>query len=204
MASLLVIVLVGCQNDPVENKSVARVGASVVATATQMPAGVVYSFSEAGSKVAFVGAKITGKHDGFFGKFRGKVTLVDGDIVKSSVQVEVDTDSLSTDQERLSGHLKSADFFDVARFPRARFQSTQIQAGGERGATHTVTGNLELHGVSKSIRFPATITAAFEAITVKSEFGINRKDFAIVYPGKPDDLIKDEVLVILDVVAKKG
>jgi len=110
----------------------------------------------------------------------------------------------ATDQEKLVGHLKSPDFFDVEKFPVTRFQSTKIETGGERGATHTVTGNLELHGVTKSIRFPASISLAADNVSVKSEFGINRKDFGIVYPGKPDDLIKDEVLIRLNLVATKS
>lgn len=47
-----------------------------------------------------------------------------------------------------------------------------------------MTGNLEFHGVTKSIRFPANISLAGDNVNVKSEFGINRKDFGIVYPGK--------------------
>jgi len=67
-----------------------------------------------------------------------------------------------------------------------------------------VTGNLELHGVTKSITFPATITVQGDTVAVKAEFAINRKDFGIVYPGKPDDLIKDDVLLRLNISAKKS
>jgi polyisoprenoid-binding protein YceI len=196
-------ILAGCNNNPVENKSIAKVEQAQSPTAPS-EAGVPYNFSEAGSEVAWVGAKVTGKHDGAFGKFSGQIQLVGGDPTKSSVKVEVVAASLTSDNEKLTGHLKSADFFDVEKFPTIRFQSSKIEAGGEAGATHTVTGNLELHGVTKSIRFPASIGVATEAVTIKSEFGINRKDFGIVYPGKPDDLIKDEVLVRLNLVAKKG
>jgi polyisoprenoid-binding protein YceI len=90
----------------------------------------------------------------------------------------------------------------VATYPTATFTSTAITAGGEKGATHTVTGTLDLHGVKKSITFPATISVSPEAVTVKAEFALNRKDFNIVYPGKPDDLIRDEVVLKLDVTAK--
>jgi polyisoprenoid-binding protein YceI len=67
-----------------------------------------------------------------------------------------------------------------------------------------VTGNLELHGVTKSITFPATIKMSADAVDVDAEFAINRKDFGIVYAGKPDDLIKDDVLIKLEIRAKKG
>lgn len=130
--------------------------------------------------------------------------MPDGDLTKAQVKVELDTASITTDTERLTGHLKSDAFFDVTKFPKSTFTSTAIKAGGDKGATHTVTGNLELHGVTKSITFPATIKVVGEGIEVDSEFAINRKDFQLTYPGKPDDLIKDDVLLKLKVRGKKG
>lgn len=196
--------LAGCNNNPVENKSVAAVGQAVSASAASPSVGTRYQFSEQGSTLGFVGAKITGKHDGSFGKFSGEIGLVDGDVTKSTVKVEVATNSLSADQEKLTGHLKSPDFFDVERFPKASFQSTKIVAENGPNGTHRVTGNLELHGVTKSLTFPATIRVEGDKVNVTSEFGINRKDFGLVYPGKPDDLIKDEVLIRLSLVAQKA
>jgi len=204
VAAISLGIAAGCNNNPVENKSIAKVDQAVQLPAAPTEAGVNYAFSEAASQLAWVGAKLTGKHDGSFGKFSGQILLVGGDPTKSSVTVNVVAASLAADQEKLTGHLKSPDFFDVEHFPTVRFQSSKIEAGGEASATHTVTGNLELHGVKKSIRFPATIAVSGDGVSVKSEFGINRKDFGIVYPGKPDDLIKDEVLIRLNIVAKKG
>ena len=66
------------------------------------------------------------------------------------------------------------------------------------GATHTVTGNLELHGVKKSITFPATIQVTLDNAAVDAEFAIDRKDFGIVYAGKADDLIRDGVVIKLN------
>ena len=76
--------------------------------------------------------------------------------------------------------------------------------GGAGGATDTVTGDLELHGEKKSISFPATITVTADGVSGTAEFSINRKDFKIVYPGKPDDLIKDDVAIKLAIRAKKA
>lgn len=190
-------------DDPAKDKAKATVSepAATTTSAATAASAVTYAFSNTDSKVAFVGAKVTGKHDGSFGKFAGTVSLVDNDPVKSSVNVDIDTASIGADQEKLTGHLKSADFFDVEKFPKATFKSTSIKAGGDKGATHTVTGNLELHGVTKAISFPATIKVAPGSVTVDAEFAINRKDFAINYPGKVDDLIRDDVVVKLTVRA---
>ena len=149
------------------------------------------------------GAKVSAKHEGSFATFNGTIALVDNDPTKSTVTADVDVASLTVEPAKLNGHLKSADFLDVAKFPKAKFTSTAIKAGGDNGATHTVTGNLELHGVTKSITFPAKIKVDGDQVSVDAEFAINRKDFSIVYPGMPDDLIKDDVLIKLALRGKK-
>jgi polyisoprenoid-binding protein YceI len=95
----------------------------------------------------------------------------------------------------------SADLLDSQKFPTASFASTKIE---KAAADYTVTGNLTLHGVTKSISFPASITAGSTDASVRAEFGINRKDFGIVYPGMPDDLIQDQVLLQIDLKAQKS
>ncbi len=114
----------------------------------------------------------------------------------SSVEVVIDTTSIWSDNERLTGHLKSADFFDVENHPQATFESTAIAANDD--GTYTLTGNLDLHGVTKQISFPATIQVDDQGFSATAEFSLNRMDFDIKYPGKPDDLIREEVLVKLD------
>jgi polyisoprenoid-binding protein YceI len=189
----------GCNTNPAEGKSVAKVSepAQVTQQLGSATAANKYVFSNAASKVEFVGAKVTRKHDGAFNVFSGALDLVDGDPTKSIVTVEIATASITADDPKLTSHLKSADLLDVEKFPKATFRSTAIKAGGEGGATHTITGNLSLHGVTKSISFPAKIKVAADAVEADAEFAINRKDFGIVYPGMPDDLIKDEVLLKL-------
>lgn len=200
------LLLLACNNDPAKGKTQATVGAASAETALNAPAGAStnYAFSNDGSQLAFQGAKVTAKHDGSFGAFRGTIQLVDNDPTKSQVKVEIDTASLAIEPAKLANHLKTPDFFDVEKFPKAHFTSTSLRAGGENGATHTVTGNLELHGVTKSISFPANIKVAGDAADVDAEFVIKRKDFGIVYPGMPDDLIKEDVLIKLKLHAKKG
>jgi len=112
--------------------------------------------------------------------------------------VTIETDSLWADNPKLTGHLKSPDFFDVASHPTATFESTEI-VPAETG--YMVTGNLDLHGVTKSITFPAEITVEDGQVRVDSEFSIKRFDFGIEYKGKADDLIRDDVVIRLQLVA---
>lgn len=200
-ASMLIFAVAACDNNPAKGKTQASTAEPVAAAAAPASA-VKYGFSNADSRIDFVGAKVTRKHDGSFQTFTGAVNLVDNDPVKSSVSTEVDIASIKTDEEKLTGHLKSPDLLDAAKYPKATFTSTSIKPGGDKG-THTVTGNFQLHGVTKSITFPATVKTNGDAVDVDAEFAINRKDFGVVYPGMPNDLIKDEVLLKLKVHARR-
>ena len=99
----------GCSN-PADDKPEAKVGAETQAAPAST--GDKYAFAE-GSKVSFVGSKVTGSHDGGFNTFTGEVVLVDGDPTRSSVNVEIQLDSVWSDHPKLTEHLKSDDFFAV-------------------------------------------------------------------------------------------
>ena len=204
--ALTSLAAVGC-DDPSKGKSKATTGEAVTSTsqsAVATSAAAKYSFDQTASRVSWVGSKVTGKHEGGFNTFNGTVDVVDGAPEKSKVNVDIDANSLSTDSEKLVGHLKSPDFFDTAKFPKATFVSTDIKKGGEKGASHTVTGNLTLKGVTKSITFPATIAVAGDTASLDAEFSINRQDFGLTYAGKADDLIRNDVVIKLAIKAKKA
>jgi polyisoprenoid-binding protein YceI len=148
------------------------------------------------SSVGFVGRKLTDDHEGSFGGLEGTAQLKG--YRPSELKVTIQTASVSSDHPKLTNHLKGADFFNTAKYPTARFASTKIRPGGEGAATHTITGELSLLAVTKRITFPATIVVTDAGATGLAEFKINRKDFGIVYPGRPDDLIADEVLLKLN------
>jgi polyisoprenoid-binding protein YceI len=152
------------------------------------------------STIGFVASKVTGSHDGGFKKFSGDIKAADGKVVAAEIIIDMNT--TWANNPKLTEHLKSADFFDVAKMPRATFTVTSIEPG--TNGLQKVTGNLNLHGVTKSISFPADIKAGDDAVTVKAEFAINRKDFNVNYPGKPDDLIRDNVVLKLDIKATPG
>jgi len=201
VAIAALMLLSACAN-PAADKPKAVVGEATNTSSASPVAGEKYLITSENSKIEFIGAKVTGHHNGSFKKFSGTVDYA-GQIEKSRVSITIDSSSLETDTPDLTKHLKTADFFDVAKYPEAKFESTEIKPGGEKGASHTVTGNLTLHGVTKSVTFPATITVNPGVITVESSFAINRKDFAINYPGKTDDLIRDDVALALHVKATK-
>lgn len=162
------------------------------------------ALSPATSTIGFIGRKVTFSHNGSFALFSGFIDLDAAHVENSTVSVDIDMNSVTVEPARLLGHLRSADFFDVARFPHATFTTTAIRIGGANGATHTLTGTLSLHGQTRSITFPATINVAPNEVTARSEFTINRRDFNIVYPGMPDDLIRDDVVIQLNLRLPRG
>jgi polyisoprenoid-binding protein YceI len=216
----LAVALQACAPDPSATAPQATVGeASAEATTQPAAAGsgdeaaadegtaapsatATLTFGAPDSSVGFVGSKVTASHEGSFQRFTGTMNLAE-DITQSSFTVEIDTESVVTPNERLTGHLKSEDFFDVATYPTASFVSSAITAGAAEPNTHTVTGNFTLHGVTREISFPAMIAVTDEQVTATSEFSINRTDFGIVYAGMADDLIREGVLIKLSIMASR-
>jgi polyisoprenoid-binding protein YceI len=195
--------LVACEN-PAD-----RVPKALVTSAATPPdtsaatAEVPLIVSPENSKIDFTGSKVTGSESGWFEKFIGTIELSEANPAKSRVSVEIEMKSVVTKSKGLDEHLKTADFFEVAKYPKASFVSTEIKPSNTATATYTVTGTLELRGVKKTISFPATIKVTAEAVTVDSEFAINRKDFGINYAGRTDDLIRNEVVLKLTVKAPR-
>lgn len=219
LATALVLVCgvgaLACDNKPTEGKPTAQVSdpvkpdqpatapsASNTPTAVDSAAplrGEALVITPENSKVGFTGAKITDKHVGKFEKFSGTLDLIADKPEESTVKVSIDLSSVKTDQAKLDGHLKSPDFWDVAKFATATFTSTSIKAEkGPKGETHSITGNFNLHGIEKSITFPAEISVKDDKVKAKASFGVNRKTWGIEYAGKADDLIKDDVLIEFD------
>lgn len=193
---LLTLLVFGCSN-PADDKTEAVVGDAVPVPEISEDA-MVFVVDSDQSFVNFVGSKITGSHNGGFHQFDGTIEVVDNDPTASSVTFNIDTTSLWADDDRLTKHLKSPDFFEVEAHPQAVFESTSIEVSDDG---YTVTGNLDLHGISKSVSFPAWIEVSPDSVRIEAEFFIQRFDFDLVYPGKPDDLIRDEVVIHFELIA---
>jgi polyisoprenoid-binding protein YceI len=161
-----------------------------------------YTLDLAASKFTAVGAKVTGDHSMTFTKMAATATVKDGQVTAGTVTIQME--SVEADVAKLTGHLKSGDFFDVANHPTATFEITEVKKGTQANASHDVVGNLSIRGTTKSVSFPANVKIDGDAASIVAKFTINRKDFKIVYAGKADDLIKDDVLIKMNLAFKKG
>ncbi len=200
-ALLPALLMIGCSN-PADDVTEAQVGAETKTDSAAVSGGDYFVIDPATSTIGFIGFKVTKSHPGGFKEFTGELRVEDGKIADLGNKVVIATPSIFSDSQRLTDHLMSPDFFDVATHPTSTFESTSISK--EEDGISTITGNLSLHGVTKSISFPATINVTATDVTVKAEFYINRFDFDMKYPGKADDLIRDEVVLNFDIKAKPG
>jgi polyisoprenoid-binding protein YceI len=150
---------------------------------------------------------------GQFRTFTGKATGDPKTPDKAEIEATIDVASIDTANAKRDDHLKTPDFFDVAKFPTMTFKSKKITAAGPGKAK--VTGDLTLHGVTKEIvlevegptqviKDPMGNTRAGAHATTK----INRKDFGIVYDKTLDGgglMVGNEVEITIDVEAvQKG
>lgn len=146
---------------------------------------------------------------GTFAKFDATITL-DDDVARSSVQATIDATSIDTRQPDRDNHLRSPDFFEVAKYPTITFKSTKVEAAGA-GALK-VTGDLTLHGVTKPVVLAVAATPeikgpkgegrrAFSA-TAK----ISRKEFGLVWNKAVEagPIVGDEVTIELELEAVKS
>ena len=155
--------------------------------------------------VGFVGSKITGSHNCVFKIASGGLDMGDGSPASAAMNFEVVTDSVVCDEgnqgpfhEKLHKHLRSEDFFSVDEFPTASFVSTSIVEAGEEGATHAVTGDMTIKGIVSQITFPATVMIDEGSITGSAEFSVNRRNWELNYDGSPDDLIREDVVMMIE------
>ena len=166
--------------------------AAVAAAVLTVPAAAdTVKLTGDNTKITWTGTKgAAGKHDGGFKTVTGSAD-VSGDAV-TKVEVEIDMDSLYSDDAKLTAHLKAPDFFGVKNNPKSKFVSTKIEKS-DKG--HTITGNLTMNGKTKEISFPATISAA-GGVKIDSSFSIDKRDWGMTYGGgKIDDQVAIKVAV---------
>ncbi|QAY77571.1 YceI family protein [Sphingosinicella sp. BN140058] len=120
---------------------------------------------------------------GEFTRFDAQLKLDAANPAASRLEATIDATSLSTNDAKLDAHLNSADFFDTAKFPQARFVSTAVHRTGAKSAH--VLGNLTLHGVTKPVELAVTFNGAGQNVAkvpvagFSAEGTIKRSDFGI-------------------------
>jgi polyisoprenoid-binding protein YceI len=198
-----------------EGEAVESSEAQAETTKTEMVSSAQYNVDAAASVVNWEGAKIAYGHTGTIPVTNGQLMVSEGNIVGGKFAINL-KDMVSTDLEGqkaadLIGHLQSEDFFHVEKYPMANFVITQVQeATNEDGRTHEITGNLNMHGESRSITIPATVSmegGMLKASTPK--FTIDRTQWGVSYNSTgieglaKDKIINDNIGLEIMLVANK-
>src|SRR6185312_6358434 len=155
-----------------------------------------FALDGANTKLTFTGTKKAGKHDGGFKKLTGTATIDGTDLTTLKIDATIDTTSLYSDNEKLTAHLKTPDFFGVKDNPKATFKSTKVEKT-EKG--YTITGDLTLLGKTKPVTMPASLEVKDGELVLNSEFKINRFDWGMTF-GK--GMVDDAVSLKLSIKAK--
>jgi len=175
------------------------------ATATALK---TYQIDPAHSEATFQVRHLITKVRGRFPEFEGTITFAPGDVANSSVVFAIQTRSIDTNQAQRDEHLRSADFFDVEKFPLLTFKSTAVAARGD--SQFDVTGELTIRGVTKTIVLPVAYLGAAkdpwgkDKVAFEAEITLNRKDYGLNWNAALETggfLVGDDVKVSLSIQA---
>lgn len=141
------------------------------------------------SKIEFVGHKPDGSHKGGFKEFE-LVAQADFETpAKSSLKIVIDAQSLWSDNDKLTTHLRSADFFHVEKYPKITFESSKIVHSTEPGESKVV-GKLVMLGKAEEVEIPVDIKVTDENVHIVAKFKLDRTKWGMAYgQGKIDDKV---------------
>jgi polyisoprenoid-binding protein YceI len=171
-----------------------------------------YKVDTTASNIAWVGYKVTGKHNGDVKMKGGSLSVDKGVITGGSFEIDMNSITCADLQGeyagKLVGHLKSDDFFGAAKFPTAKFVITRAIPTDSKGG-YKIIGNLTIKEATKEVRFNATSSMANGAITANGTLKIDRSDYNIrfgsgtFFENLGDKTIYDEFDLTVSLTAKK-
>ncbi len=211
LALLAAFFVSSCQQKP--GGSDAEVGAAQ--EVDQLSAQAVnYPLDTEASELTWYGFKPTGRHNGTIAIQDGTLAVENGQVVGGSFTMDLNTidvlDLEGEDKQKLTGHLQSPDFFDVAQHPTAKFEITEVVPFAEakmeadtsrldvvvndeavseyaiENPTHAITGNLTMRDTTLSIMFPAKVSVSGDQIMAQAKFNIDRTKWNVSYGDEND------------------
>ncbi len=168
----------------------------------------VYAFDPSHSTVEFVVRHLMiSKVRGRFAKFTGELQLAAGSDIPQAINATIEAASVDTREEQRDGHLRSADFFDVEKFPHLAFVSRRIEGAAD---DFKVYGDLTIHGVTREVVLKGTFEGrgadpwGGQRVAYAAHTTINRKDFGLTWNTALETggvMVSDEVRIELNVEA---
>ena len=223
---LLCILLLFCACDTTIKTDEALIGDAIVQKNRTLPTDT-FVVDTSRSELTWIGAKMTGRHNGLIDIQHGELYMKDGLLTGGLIGLDMTT-VRATDKsidansnKKLTDHLRSEDFFDTERYPTATFKLTGIapyDSTAEQNSnvtprydelrvknpSHRITGNLTIRNRTRSVSFPARVTLEDSLLRAKANFNIDRTQWDLVYRSDNslgDKTIRPEVNLGLDIVA---
>lgn len=156
-----------------------------------------YKPIDEGSSLQFTIQNLGFDVKGSFKGFRGVINFDPANAAASTFDVTIDANTVNTDNNLRDSHLREDSYFDVQHYPAIHFVSTQVS--GQNGS-YKVTAKLTIKKTTKVISFPFTAEPSNDGYLFKGKFSIKRRDFDV----GGFSTISDELVVVLDVAAKKN
>ena len=179
------------------------VGASSVASAKE-----TYKFDPSGSTIGFSVHQFLGTTRGKFSSFSGRIEVDREHPENSSVTAEIDVRSIDTQIKKRDDHLRSAEFFDVEKFPRITFKSRSVKRTGPQSGD--ILGDLTMHGVTKPITLHAKLLTpltdtAHTRWSVSTD-PITRREFNLMFTPAAESVsgISQTVAITIEIEAKRA
>ncbi len=172
----------------------------------------VLSVDQASSSVAWLGTKVTGKHDGMIAVKSGSLKVKNGQLVGGDVVMDMTSISCKDIPDpdtnaKLVGHLKADDFFGTDKFPTASVKITKVQPAADGQAT--ITGDFTIKGKTVPVTFPAKVSVTGDTLSADATVKLDRTKWDIRYgsgsffKGLGDKVIHDEFVLTVALKAKK-
>ncbi|HEY1063633.1 MAG TPA: YceI family protein [Daejeonella sp.] len=167
----------------------------------------VYTVDTANSSIGWSAKKVGGGHT-------GTVKITEGSLVYNGKSLQkgvflMDMSSITSDNARVTTHLKSPDFFSAEKNPSSKFEITKVSAAGKERVN--ITGNLTIKGITHPLTFPATVKQGKDVVVaVASGIRVDRTKYDIKFRSKTffgdigDKAIDDEFELNINLTAKKN
>lgn len=160
------------------------------------------------SKVQWTGTKVIGLHQGLVSIKEGKVKMKNHKLVGGYFIIDMTTivctdipDSDPIPKKKLENHLKGEDFFDVAKYPTAKFEIDEVRTHPDNTAKILVLGNLTIKGITKRWKIEVEPTTQTDRLFIaQADLRFDRQQFGVSYKGLKDELVHD--MVRLNIVLK--
>jgi polyisoprenoid-binding protein YceI len=204
VAFSMMMLMAACAEAPEGQKVEAGDAVGTETTDVATADAITYVVDTENSNIAWVGSKPTGQHTGTVKLSKGELMVDNETLVGGTFELDMNTianEDLDGEQKgKLEGHLKTGDFFEVEKFPTAKFELVSVEPASDNPeATHQITGNLTMKGTTKSVVIPATVEMTEDGLMASTpKFTINRTEWGVNFKsgvlGTPKDkAIHDEI-----------